>query len=457
MYFTSALVSAFAGLWLAGCASVSAERGVAAVNEQLRTRGAPAADFGASARADVPAGTSLGVDQAVQLAFERSPAVRELYAEIGVSTADLVAARRPPNPTLGYARLSGGGAEQITRSVSFGFADLLLLPSRTRLANAGYENTRDRVAARLLALESDVRTAWYEAAAAAQEADVAALAARAAQASADYARRLDAAGNITPRSLALELASAADGDIAAARARAAAVRARAHLATLIGLSTRDDWRIPARLPAPPEADALPAESVDHALQMRLDLAAAKREAAAFDGVLGAARAWRWLGDLEVGYERETETDGARLRGLTFAFTLPLFGFNRDGVMRAEAARDAAHARATSLELAVRNEVALAQDRMATARDVAQIYRTALVPQREAATAHTLEEVNYMLSGAFELLATRREQFAAYREYVGAVRDYWVARVDVERALGAHLAGDAATPATLELGLTGASE
>jgi outer membrane protein, heavy metal efflux system len=457
MCFASALVSTIAGLMLAGCVSVSGERGAAAVNEQLRTRGAPAADFDASPRSAVPAGTDLTADRAVQLAFERSPAVRELYAEIGLSAADLIGARRLPNPTLGYTRLTGGGAEQITRSVSFGFADLLLLPSRTKLANADYENTRDRVAAKLLALESDVRTAWYEAAAAAQDADVAALAARTAQASAEYARRLDAAGTITPRSLALELASAADGAIVAARARADALRARAQLATLVGLSTREDWRTPARLPAPPEADALPAASVDQALQMRLDLAAARREATAFDAVLGTARAWRWLGALEIGYEHETETDGARLRGLTFAFTLPLFGFNRDGVLRAEAARNAAHARATTLELAVRNDVALAQDRMATARDVARIYRTALVPQREAATARTLEEVNYMLSGAFELLATRREQFAAYREYVGAVRDYWVARVDLERALGAHLAGDASVPATLDLGLTGESE
>ena len=457
MCLASGLVSTIAATVLAGCVSVSGERGAAAVNEQLRARGAPPADFGVGPRPDVPAGTSLGVDEAVRLAFERSPAVRALYAEIGVSTADLVAARRPPNPTLGYTKLTGGGAEQITRSVSFGFADLLLLTSRTKLANADYENTRDRVAAKLLALESDVRTAWYDAAAAAQDAEVALLAARAAQASADYARRLDAAGNITPRSLALELASAADGEIAAARAHADALRARAHFATFVGLSTRDDWHVPTRLPAPADADSLPAGSVDHALQMRLDLAAAKREASAFDDVLGAARAWRWLGDLEIGYERETETDGARLRGLTFAFTLPLFGFNRDGVLRAEAARDAAHARATSLELAVRNDVALAQDRMATARDVARIYRTALMPQREAATARTLEEVNYMLSGAFELLATRREQFAAYREYVGAVRDYWVARVDLERALGARLAGDASTPATLDLGLTGESE
>jgi cobalt-zinc-cadmium efflux system outer membrane protein len=134
--------------------------------------------------------------------------------------------------------------------------------------------------------------------------------------------------------------------------------------------------------------------------------------------------------------------------------LPLFGFNRDGVLRAQAALDASRARRDALELAVRNDVALALDQLATAREIADVYRTALVPQREAASAHTLEEVNFMLSGAFELLATRREQFTAYREYIDAVRDYWLARVELRRAAGARLPDDAEPTTTLDFAPAG---
>ena len=445
-------------LLLVGCAGVPRDRGAVAVNDRLKARGAPAAALGMAPNSrptPAPFAAPLGMDQAVALAFERSPAVRELYAELGVSAADVIDARTLPNPTLGYTRIADGDASQITRSVSLNFADLLLMPARSHFAGASLESTRDRVAARLLALEHDVRAAWLETTAAAQNSEVATLSARAANASAEYARRLDTAGNITPRALAQELAAAASGDIDAARARAEALRARAHLATLIGLSTRDNWQIAARLPAIPDAESPPADLVERALATRLDLAAARREADAFDGALATARAWRWLGAFEVGYEHETETDGARLRGPTFAIKLPLFGFNRASVWRATAARDAARARRDALELAARNDAALALDRLATARDIVAAYRDALVPQREAASAHTLEEVSFMLSGAFELLATRREQFAAYREYVDAVRDYWLARVDLERALGANLPGTTGT-AALDLGLPGES-
>lgn len=444
-------------LSVGGCASVTRERGTGAVNKLVTARGAPAADFTAQRRAATPR-APLSVRQAVEIAFEHNPEIRALYSELGVGAADVIAARGVPNLTLGYARLapSGAGAAQVTRSASLGFADLLLMPSKARFAGAGFEITRERVAARLLSLEAEVETAWYETVAASQSAEVGALAARAANASAEYARRLDAAGNLPPRSLALELAAAASGQIEAARARVAALRARARLAALIGLSTSDDWQVAARLPAPFEKDALPADLPELALATRLDVAAARREVDAFDSALTATRAWRWLGDFELGYERETETDGARLRGPTLAIKLPLFNFNRDGVLRAEAALDASRSRRDALELSVRNDVALARDHMATAREIAEVYRTALVPQREAATARTLEEVNFMLSGAFGLLATRREQYAAYREYIDAVRDYWLARVELRRALGARLPDDTEPTATLDPAALGES-
>lgn len=431
------LLAPLLGALLAGCAGIPQDRGAAAINERLVARGAPAARFESRAPGAAPT-TPMSADDAVTLAFQRGPAARELYAELGLDAADVIAARQLPNPTVAYARLSGDGETQTTRGISFAFADLLLLPMRVKLSNAAIENTRDRVASRLLALESDVRAAWFGAVAAAQGADLAALAARAAEASAEYARRLDAAGNLPPRTLALEQAAAAQGRIDAARARVDALRARATLATLVGLSTRDDWSLATTLPSPPATDPPMNDPVAQALETRLDLVAARREAAALDSAVNVALAWRWLGDFDVGYERETETDGARLHGPTFALTLPLFGFNRSGVLHARSASDAAHARLASLELALRNDATLALDRMATAREIAATYRDALLPQRQAATVHTLQSVNFMLSGAFELLETRREEFAAQRESVDAVRDYWLARIDLERALGARL-------------------
>jgi len=41
----------------------------------------------------------------------------------------------------------------------------------------------------------------------------------------------------------------------------------------------------------------------------------------------------------------------------------------------------------------------------------------------------------MLVGAFELILAKQAEYDAYQEYVEAVRDYWVASAELERAVG----------------------
>jgi cobalt-zinc-cadmium efflux system outer membrane protein len=364
----------------------------------------------------------------------------------------VIEASEIPNPTFGYVGLgeSGGGASQITRSVSLSFANLLFLPARARVATANFEVERNRIVGSLLALQCEVEASWYQYVAALQSAQMRDAAARAAEASAEYARRLNAAGNLQPRVLALELAAASEARIAAARTNADVSRTRAAFAALLGLSTRDPWQVARGLPALPEASLSQDELIDAAGSSRLDVLGARVEVSTLESGLRLTRWWRWLGDLEVGYERESETDGTHLSGPTFSFGIPLFNQNRSGVLRAEAELERARARLDALELAVRNDVSLGLDRLATTREIAEAYRAALVPQREAVTKATLEQVNFMLAGAFEALQAKREQYEAYQEYIEAVRDYWLARVQLRLAVGGKLADDDASAAKINV-------
>ncbi len=445
-------LAAAGAVLIAGCASPPRDRGAGEVNQLLATRGTPAPQWpaeGAGAPAKPLAGQTLSLQQAIELAFSRSPLVRELYAELGIGSADMLEAGKLPDLGLGYSRLGfSDGHAKVTKSLSVALADLLLLRSRTRAAGDSHRSTLERVAARLSGLETEVSAAWYEHTAALQAAEVQARAARAAKVSADYARTLHAAGNLPARSLARESALAGSAAIALARAEASSHETRTRLATLLGLAVRDDWRLTPRLPAPPESDPLPADLAERALASRLDIAAARREAEMLQQVWSASRTFRWLGEFEAGYESERD-HGETLRGPTFRLTLPLLHWNRSGVLRAQAAHEGARARLAALELAARNDLALGQDRMDTARRIAEIYRATLVPQFEAVSARTQEEVNFMLSGAFEALAARREQFAAYVEYIAAVRDYWLARVELRQASGGML-GQADTTQILNL-------
>ena len=44
----------------------------------------------------------------------------------------------------------------------------------------------------------------------------------------------------------------------------------------------------------------------------------------------------------------------------------------------------------------------------------------------------------MLLGVYQLLMAKQSEVNAYREYIEAVRDYWMARADLERATGGRL-------------------
>jgi cobalt-zinc-cadmium efflux system outer membrane protein len=61
-----------------------------------------------------------------------------------------------------------------------------------------------------------------------------------------------------------------------------------------------------------------------------------------------------------------------------------------------------------------------------------------VPLRERIVALTQEQYNAMLLGVYQLLQAKQGEIEAYRAYIEAVRDYWIARADLERAIGGRL-------------------
>lgn len=433
------------GLALAGCASLPQERGSSEVDRMMSAREVPSpawrADRAAAASVDARVAElltqPLTPEQAVQVAFLKNPRIQMEYARLGLSQADLFDASRVSNPTLGYVDLSARGPEgsQVTRSISTSFADILLLRARTRLARTEVERVRSNVAAALIELATEVETAWYEYVTAQQVAGMRDAVAQATALSAEFAQRSYEAGNITPRDLALEQATASEARILATRAAAEVIRARTTLAGVLAVPARDRWETLDKLPAPPAEDAAQNELIQYALSERQDLAAARREVNLFEDALGVTRRWRWLGDFDVGYERESETDGARVRGPSLAVQIPLFNQGQGRVLRAQTDLEAARARLRALELDVRNEVSLGLDELAAAREVAETYRTALVPQREEVVKRELERYNFMLGGVFELLQARRAEFDAYQEYLESVRDYWVSCARLRRAVG----------------------
>ncbi len=434
-------------LLLGGCAAFPERRGSAQIDTMLDRRGlpAPAWPLDGVARDTVPIPSEpLSIERALKLAWERSPRIRASYAELGIAQADVLEARRVFEPVVGYSRLGvhGGTGAQVTRSIAVAFADLLMLPARTRLARTEFERKRLSIAAELVSLATEVESAWLDSVTAQQVSRLRRSAAEVGETAGELANRLHAAGNLSAVEHARTLARAREARVEALRSVTADRDARAALATLLDLPLDAAWTTEQELPALPVADAIPPDLTEPALALRLDLASAREELRAREQAFGSTRRWRWLGDVEVGYERESDPVGGRLAGPTLALGIPLFHWNRAGVLRAGAELESARAGHAVLERAVRNEVAAATTKLATSRQIAEHYRAA-VPLSDTVVSGTLSNYNYMLTDAFELLEAKQDHFIVFAEYLESLAEYWRARAELRVATGGALPPTAA--------------
>lgn len=450
--FRSAVLALISGAALGGCASLAPRAGDQDVNALLLARRGPTVEWStvgqpAAERQAIDRwlGTPMTADSAVRVAMLRSPRLQQDYARLGLARADVLEAVQIANPRLSLARdyVAPGAGYNAIAGLTLPLVDLLVLPTRTRLAKAEFERAKLEIAGAILGVASDVEAAWYRHVGARQVADMRTALAEGGDASAELAQRFFDAGNISELQLKQEQAAASEARIAAAQARAEAARARLALNSLIGLSGDEArWQASDRLPMPVTQEDDPRVLADLARTSNLELLAARQQANVLLDALGITRRLRWLGSTEIGYGREKEVDGTRLRGPSLDLELPIFNQGQAKVARSEALLAQARARVAQAELAVDNGIRLGAQEVRELRDVVAIHRDALIPQREKVVQRSQQEQNFMLIGVFELIQAKVKEYDAYQGYLEAVRDYWLARVELARAVGQRLPSDA---------------
>lgn len=436
----AALLLAF--MTVAGCTSVPADQGRADIHEQVAGRGlmvpepADAADF---VRQQLAA--PLTADAAVQIALVRSPVLRREFAALGFSAAELYDAGRMANPVLSAARMTSGdpaaAGAQLSLGIAIDLTSLLLQPARQRYSAAAFEATKLSVGAALLEHAAAVQAAWYRAVVAEQQLVLHEAVAGSSAAASALAERYFAAGNISRRELALAKAEAGSAQAEAINARSAVQASRNELNRLMGLAAAENgWTLAADLARPP--DALPPlpELLQLAAAQRLDVAAAGRRAEAVARRYRLERNTRFVGGIELGYEREQDFDGYVNRGPSIGIELPLFRRSGNRVAKAELAL--AEAELDQRALDAGNEVAAAWQQAQAARQRVRLYHDTILPQRGDVVARLQEELNYMLVGTAELLAARHQEYEAGIGFIQALGDYWQAETELARAVGGRL-------------------
>src|SRR5262249_59081662 len=115
---------------------------------------------------------------------------------------------------------------EIDRQLSVSLLDLLLLPSRARLADEQQQHARLQLASEVVTTANEARRNWVRAVAAQQSLQYAEQVKSAAEASAELARRMQAAGNFSKLQRSREQAFQAEAVVQLARATQTAQAAR---------------------------------------------------------------------------------------------------------------------------------------------------------------------------------------------------------------------------------------
>jgi len=438
------LAPTLAAIALAGCASVDPAATLAAHRDEMASRGVAGVEWRTSdgerdaavERSRALLAEPLTPAIAVEVALLRSPALQAELAGLGIAQAELAQATRLANPGLSFARLAGDGETETTTGLAADVVDWLTQPLRRRLGEAELERAKLEIGAAVLDLATAARVALVEYQAA--EALVARLATieQIDRAAADYAQALRAAGNLTAGELAQAEAGWGETKGELLLARAEANRRREAVILVLGLSGVETWSAaPLAEPPAPVASGELAALEEAAAGSRLELAAARWAVDALERARTLRRRTRWLPvGLEAGFERERDGDLTR-RGPTVELALPIFDTSAASLARYGAEIERARAQAAGIEAAVRSEVREKAADLATAVELAALYRDTVLPRRLEALDATLRDYNQMLVGTFDVLIARQEEIDAEKRAIEASAAAWVARFELDRALG----------------------
>jgi len=439
---------------LTGCASVPKEAGFPDVQKLIEQRlgswvhwnqGIPE-DAAVSDAVRSMLQQELSIDEAVQIALLNNRSLQATYEELGIAQADLVQAGLLRNPTFGASfrfpdKTVGGHRSTNTEfSVVQDFLDLLVLPLRKKVASAQFEQTKLRVGNTILNLAAEVRSTYYALQADEQTIEMRRTVVQATEAAVDIATRQHDAGTLKTLDLANQQGFHDQAKLDMTRTDIQIVADRERLNRLMGIWGADTmWKLPERLPELPESE-IPMEHLESiAVSQRLDLAAARQETQVIAHALSLTRKYRYFYVFDVGVDSEHDVaDDVTFTGPNLTLELPIFDRRQASISRLEAQLRQSLQRLASLAIDIRSEVREIRERLLAARNVAKYHHDSILPLRQRIVDESQLYYNGMLIGVYELLLAKQNQINAGREYIETLRDYWIARSDLERAVGGRL-------------------
>jgi cobalt-zinc-cadmium efflux system outer membrane protein len=434
-----------------GCASTSPKKSFESASDQVQKQSGHRIMWNQGGDDDKKIGDALAKivsaemtpAQAVQVALLNNPTLLATYEDLTFAQADLVQAGLLRNPVFS-ASITTAERDQLDPNLILGvtqdFLDLLMIPARKKVARGQLEQARLRLVDEVLDLASRTRTAYFMLQGAMQVVAMREVIAQASDAAIELSTRQHEAGNINDLDLANEVASFEQIKLDLGRSQTDLLGAREDFSKLLGI-----WGpLAANFRIQPTLADLPAEEVglEHlesvAIAQRADLAAALEQTRTLHYAASLARSTRWTGAINIGADVARLRTGQYVIGPTASIELPIFDQRQAVIARLDAAERAAQQTVRAIAVDIRSDVRRSRARVVAARRFAVRYRDVIIPTRQNVVRLAQTQYDAMLMGVYQLLNARQMEINAYREYIEAVRDYWIARSDLERAVGGGL-------------------
>lgn len=380
----------------------------------------------------------LEASQAMRLALLKSPRAQVELERIGISRAALLKSVALPNPELDAGFLTKPRQTRIELAGAFDLTQVLLAAWRQTVAAADLDAASVEAAGALVDVGFDARSAWVEAVAAAETFELQRSLVDAAAGSAALAEGLAAAGNTSELFALQRQALLEEQRLELDQEAVARTAARERLCSAVGLwgVAAEKLTLPKSLPAAIDLDpAIAYES--EAVAKSLDLEALRLRFRADAARIDAARAEGALPDVSAGVQAERE-DEVWGYGPRVNVRLPVFDHGEGPTARAEAGARRTRAQYDVVAAHVRERARTLVARVRAAKSRIDQIDGQLLPLRARIAEQSLLQYNAMNASAFQLLSAKRDQIVAGRARVTALKDYWVARTELDRLIAGRL-------------------
>ena len=382
----------------------------------------------------------ISPEAAIQIALLKNPKVQSIFEELGIAHADLVEAGLLSNPDFSLEVRYPHKKNLVTNIeylVTATFLDIFLIPLRTRLAAAEFEQAKRRVTNEILDLAFEVRQIYYELLGEQQKLKYIRPIGELTSIYGEIVSRQKIIGNVNQLDFQQVQARFLEAKLEIAKEQTTIIRLSEKLNRLLGLSEEVCLILP-EIPQDIDYegyDICALESI--ALAERMDLQEARFEVIRIRRMLGLKDWWTYT-NLKAGIAGERDSDGLNLFGFSLSGEIPIFNFGQAARMRIFAQLRQAQNRYETLEIRILSEVREAHKLLMNNLGMINDYRIRIIPMQNEIINSSVELYNVMGLGIDRLIENKRQELEANRNYFEILKDYWVARVQLDKALGGYL-------------------